>query len=83
MLNWPVRYKTEASLYSFKNAPEFAENSLLVGRALGRAGQPTHEFALPCICDLTGAGERRHHLLVAEVLAPRLELFGRPTDLLA
>ena len=75
--------KPRASLYSLQNAPEFAENPLLVGRTLGRAGEPTHEFALPRIWDLTVAGERRHHLLVAEVLAPRLELLGRVADLLA
>ena len=73
----------KASLYSLKNASEFAENPLLVWRALGRTRQPTHEFALPRICDLTVAGERRHHLLVPEVLAPRFELFGRSADLLA
>ena len=48
-----------------------------------RCPKPSDQFGLPIGGHLAIARERRQHLLVPEVLAPSLELLGRPAQSLA
>src|SRR5450755_1231928 len=45
--------------------------------------QASYDFALSMRCNLAVAGKGRQNLLVPEVLAPRLEVFGRFADIFA
>lgn len=50
--------------------------SQTVPRLLRSPRQPQHDLGLPLAADGSVAREGRHHLLVAEVLAPGFELLG-------
>src|SRR5687767_6260471 len=57
------------------------EVSDLVRRRV-RPAEPLDDLALPMLVDAAVARQGRHHLLVAEILAPGLQLLGRPAALL-
>jgi len=46
-----------------------------------RIGEVLHDLTLPAVPDGSIAEERGQHLLVSQVLAPRLEILGRPVEL--
>lgn len=76
----PVMFILSRLLKRSSEHRKVTAHTLQFGRLPGsKVGQ---HLALPVIMHLTIAAEGSHHVLMAEVLRPRLHLLGRGADLL-